>query len=397
MVVLQLPPELWMEIVEGATYIQGELDYRTYDPFQSPSARNLEEAIARVLPTRLSFTLVSRFFHNVALRILYQTLFITGCNRLWSIARCLEANTTRCRMSPSAQEHTLLVKRIHFAAYGEKGWPRSFAKPISGAFEFPNLIIIGGNGNRLGSEEFGQFMRDHFLQRCSAARSIDGTWYSLVGRDLNHCLDFVQSHRNLKSLCSPLWAWPMPTSTPVPDSFKDNVSQIEALAIANFWPFATVPLTALPSLCAIRLIIFNISNLRYIEALSERVTFLDVSSSISLLINLELFPNLRTFINRVGGEPRSRCITRTPHSGLVQVGFSDQYNMPRRRFKSGMTEFDDISLFPQLKQIRLIDLQVCRRFVHQNPRHVKLWVNTGLDKGIRLEAGDGRLLLDLIC
>ena len=397
MVVVQLPPELWMEIVEDATCISGELDYRTYDPFQSPSGHNLEEAIAQVLPTRHSFALVSRFFHKVALPILYQTLFISSCNRLWSIVRCLDANTTRCRMSPDVQEHAPLVKRIHFAAYGEGRWPKSFTKPTPGAFEFPNLIIIGGNGNRLGSEEFGQFMRNHFLQQCSAARSIDGTWYSLVGRDLNHCLNFVQSHRNLKSLCSPLWAWTMQTSSPIPDGFIDNISRIEALAIANFWPFSTVPLTALPSLCALRLIIFNISNLCYVEALGERVTFLDVTSSISLLINLEMFPNLRTFINRVSKEPRSRCITRTPHSALLQVAFSDQCHISRKRFKSGMMQFADISLFPRLSRIRLIDMQVCRRFVHQNTDHVKIWVNTGLDKGIRLEAGDGRLLLDLIC
>jgi len=59
-------------------------------------------------------------------------------------------------------------------------------------------------------------------------------------------------------------------------------------------------------------------------------------------------------------------------------------------------EFVDKSLFPQLKQIRLIDMRTCRRFVHQNPNRVELWVNKGLDKGIRLEAGDGRLLSNLV-
>lgn len=394
MIVPQLPYELLMEIVENATYIAGELDYRTYDPFQSPSARNLEEAVAQVLPTRYSFTLVSRFFHKLALPILYQTLFITDCNQLWTIMRCLDANTTRSRMSPNVLEHALLVKRIHIAAYGEGHWPKSFARPIPGTFEFSNLIIIGGNGNRLGSEEFGEFLRKDFLKRCSAARSIDGTWYSLVGRDINHCLHFVQSHKMLRSLCSPLWAWP--TSPSIPDSFKDSVSQIEALAIANFWPFATVPLTALPFLRALRLIIYNSSNLRYIEALGERLTFLDVTSSITLRINLEMFPNLRTLINRVGSEPRSRCSTRSPHFGLVRVAFSDLFIISRRRFKWGMMDFFNKTLLPQLKQIRLIDMRVCRQLVHQNPVHVKRWVDQGLDQGVRLEAGDGRLLADLI-
>jgi len=394
MVASQLPLELWMEIIENATHILGELDYRTYDPFHSPSARNLEQAVAQVLPTRYSLTLVSHFFHKVALPILYQTLSITDCNRLWSIMQCLDANAARSRVSHNVQQHALLVKRIHLAAYGVGRWPKSFAKPLPGTFEFSNLIIVGGNGNRLGSEEFEEFLRNNFLKRCSAARSIDGTYYGLVGRDI-HCLHFVQSHKNLKSLCSPLWAWE--TSTPIPDSFKDSISRIEALAIANFWPFATVPLTALPSLCALRLIVFNTSNLRYVEALGEKVTFLDVTSSLSLQINLDIFPNLRTFMNRVGSEPRSRCIARSPHTGLVRVAFSDQSAIPpRRRFKKGMMEFTDRSLFPQLKQIRLIDMRVCRRFVHQNPDHVKRWGSKGLDKGIRLESGDGRLLSDLI-
>ena len=390
----QLPHELWMEIIEGATCISGELDYRTYDPFHSPSLRNLEDAMAQVLPTRYSFTLVSRLFHRVALPILYQTLFIANCNRLWSIVRCLEANTTRSRVSPSVLEHALLVKRIHFSVYGEGRWPKSFAKPIPATLDFANLIILSGNGTRLGSEEFGGFLQDHFLQRCSAARSIDGTWLRLVGADVNDCLHFIQPYKNLRSLCSPLWAWP--TNTLIPEGFMDSVSQIEALSVANFWPSATVPLTAFPLLCALRLIIFNSSNLPHVEALGERVTLLDVTSSISLQIDLEMFPNLRTFITRVGSEPRSRCITRSPHSALVRVAFSDQFTISRRRFKWGMMEFVDRSLLPQLKQIRLIDMRVGRRFVQQNPDHVKLWVNTGLDKGIRLEAGDGRLLLDLI-
>ena len=391
----QLPHELWMEIVEDAAYILGELDYRTYDPFNSPSPHNLEEAVTQVLPTRYSFTLVSRFFYNVALPILYQTLLISDSSKLWSIVRCLEANTARSRTSPNVQEHALLVKRIHFAAYGEGRWPKSFPKPISGTFEFSNLIIVGGNGNRLGSEEFGDFLRDHFLKRCRAARSIDGTWHSLVGREFDHCVRFIQSHNNLRSLCSPLWAWS--ANNPMPESFKDSVSRIEALAISNVWPFVTVPLTTLSSLCALRLIIFSLSNLHYVEALGERVTLLDVTSSISLQINLEMFPNLRTFINRVRNEPRSKCTVSSLHSALVQVAFSDQFTIPRKQLKRGMMEFLDKSLLPQLKQIRLIDMRVCRRFVHQNPDHVKLWVDMGLDKGIRLEAGDGRLLSELIC
>jgi hypothetical protein len=394
MAIPQLPHELWMEIVEDTTYIPGELDYRTYDPFLSPSPRNLEQAIAQVLPTRHSFTLVSQFFHSVALPILYQTLLITDCNLLWTIVRCLEANTARSRMSPNVQEHAQLVKRIHFAAYSERRWPKAFAKPIAATFDFTNLIIVGGNGNRLGSEEFGSFLRDHFLERCSAACSIDGTWYSLVGRDINHGLHFVRSHRNLRSLCSPLWAWL--ASNPVPEGFKESVSRVEALAIANYWPFATVPLPTLPYLCALRLIIFNRSNLHHVETLGARVTFLDVTSSISLEINLDIFPSLRTFINRVGIEPHSRCTAHSPHSGLARIAFSDQFTLSRRKFKCGIMEFVDTSLLPKLKQIRLIDMRICRHFVHQNPSHVRLWVNQGLERGIRLEAGDGRLLSDLI-
>jgi hypothetical protein len=186
-----------MEVVEEATYIPGELDYRPYDPFLSPSPLNLEQAVTQFLPTRYAFVLVSRFFHNVALPILYQTLLITDCNRLWSIARCLHANTTRSRISPNVQEHALLVKRIHFAAYRERCWPKFFAKPISGTFEFPNIIIVGGDGNRLRSEEFGDFLRVHFLKRCSAARSLDGSWCGLIGSDIDQCLHFIQSHKNL--------------------------------------------------------------------------------------------------------------------------------------------------------------------------------------------------------
>jgi hypothetical protein len=398
MVVPQLPHELWMEIIEYATYILGELDYRTYDPFHSPSARNLEQAIAQVLPTRYSFTLVSRFFHKVSLPILYQTLSITGSDRLWSIMRCLDANTTRSRMSPNVQEHALLVKRIHLAAYGEGRWPKSFAKPIPGTFEFSNLIIVGGNGNRLGSGEFDVFLQRDFLKRCSAACSIDGTWYTRANTHTHthtHCRHFVQSYKNLRSLCSPVQVWPL--DAPIPDSFKDSLSRVEALTVSCYWPFIKVPLTSLPSLCALRFGEFRIPNLRFVEPLGERVTFLDVAPPVNMQFNLDIFPNLRTLINRVGGWRSSKCIAHSPHSGLVRVAFSDQFIIPqRRKFKQGMIEFIDRSLFPQLKQIRLIDMRVCRRFVHQNPDHVKRWVNEGLDKGIRLEAGDGRLLSDLI-
>lgn len=389
MIVPQLPYELWMEIVENATHISGELDYRTYDPFQSPPARCLEEAVAQVLPTRYSFTLVSRFFHKVALPILYQTLLITDCNQLWNIMRCLDANTTRSRTSPNVQEHALLVKRIHLAAYGEGCWPKSFAKPIPGTFEFSNLTIVSGDGKRLYFVEFGDFLRKHLLTRCSAARSIDGTWYILK---INSCLHFLQSHTNLRSLCYPPW-----DSRTIPNNSKDSFSRIETLAIANYWPFATLPLTALSSLCAVRLIDFKASNLRYVEALGERLTFLDVASSAFLQINLEMFPNLRTLINRAGGQAPAKCIASSPHFGLVRVAFSDQSSISRRSFRCGILEFIDKSLLPRLKQMRLIDIRVCRRFVHQNPVHVKRWVDQGLDQGIRLEAGDGRLLSDLIC
>lgn len=389
MVVPQLPYELWMEIVENATHIPGELDYHTYDPFQSPPARCLEEAVAQVLPTRYSFTLVSRFFHRVALPILYQTLLISDCNQLWNIMRCLDANTTRSRMSSNVQEHALLVKRIHLAAYGEGRWPKSFAKPIPGTFEFSNLTIVSGNGNRLHFSEFGEFLRKDLLTRCSAARSIDGTWYQM---NINHCLHFLRSHKNLRSLC-----YPPSDSRTIPNTLKDSVSRIETLAIANYWPFADLPLTALSSLCAVRLINFQASNLRYVEALGERLTFLDVTSLAFLQINLEMFPNLRTLINCAGSEAHAQCIASSPHFGLVRVAFGDQSIISRRRFRRGIMDFIDNSLLPRLKQMRLIDIRVCRRFAHQNPVHVKRWVDQGLDQGIRLEAGDGRLLSDLIC
>jgi len=384
MTVPQLPYELWMEIIGNGTYIPGELDYRTYNPFQSPSAYNLEGALAQVLRTRYTFTLVSRFFHKVALPTLYQTLCITNCNQLSTIMRCLDANTTRSRMSPNVQEHGLLVRRIHIAAHAKWSWPKSFADPIPGTVQFPNLIIVSGNGNRLESDEFGDFFRKEFLKRCSAAHSIDGMWKKLLGKD-------IEFHKNLRSLCSPVWAWP--ASGPIPDSFKDNVSRIEALTLPNFWPFATVPLTALPSLCALRLLMFANKNLHYVEALGERLTFLDMTVSVGLQINLGMFPNLRTLINSVGSTYHGRCIVHSPHFGLVQVGFSDQSIISHERFEWGMMQFMDKSLFPRLNQIRLIDLGVCWALVGEP---VKRWVDQGLDQGIRLEAGDGRLLSEQV-
>jgi hypothetical protein len=137
------------QLVGDATYISAELDCRTYDPFQSHSTSNLEADFAHVLRScsRYSFTLVSRFFHKVTLPILYQTLCITDCNQLRTIRRSLDANTTRSRIRPACQLSSAYTSLPMTKGAGlNPSRRRSQARTV----KFPNRIIVGGNGNRLG-------------------------------------------------------------------------------------------------------------------------------------------------------------------------------------------------------------------------------------------------------
>jgi hypothetical protein len=388
-IMAELPSELWNEILGYATFVFGELEERTYDPFCCPPAPELALAIKGSRFSRYNFIHVSRAFYTLSIPFLYRTILIDSFASWKRLEDCLATNKRRVCNQPDTPLNTSFIKSIHFLT----GWALSrglTCEPI----DLPNLTIC-----RAAQDNIFAYEPDTIYPRCMRfnaprLRTLEEEFVNAI-----HCL---QTAAHFPSLTS-YFATALYSSPPLRALPYDGTSiRLEATLVGKEWPFHQSLHLDLTHLRAIKMTI-NTSDISSLYTIGHQIQFLDIASShlsnphLAASIELSKLPALVSLIIDIAMMGyRWHLLNGHVHSSLKRVGFivpskQQRYTVYRNHF----SEFDG-HRFPALEQIRILEMSVCRHFVAQNPRRVATWSDKLGSGGVRLEAADGTLLAQLL-
>src|SRR5260370_29729690 len=110
---LLLPNELWLAIIEAATFVPSELDPNIYDRFNIPSSADVGILVTANLPTRHSLVRVSWQFREWTLPILYRTIVVRNARQV---------NGLYSTFSSSTDNLGRLVLRFHLSVKRLRRW-----------------------------------------------------------------------------------------------------------------------------------------------------------------------------------------------------------------------------------------------------------------------------------
>lgn len=147
----------------------------------------------------------------------------------------------------------------------------------------------------------------------------------------------------------------------------------------------------------------NTSDISSLYTIGHQIQFLDIASShldnphLATSIELSKLPALVSLIIDIAMLGyKCHLLDGYIHSSLKRVGFMVPSKQQRHSvYRNHFGNFDG-HRFPVLEQIRILEMPVCRRLVVQNPERVATWTAELGSRGVRLEAGDGRLLTHLV-
>lgn len=113
-----LPTELLCEIVETATFVDGETSTNLHDRFSCPEQTELLDLIMQSLATRRDLCLVSQLFYDICAPVLYRSLPVTSARTLKLALRTF-MDTQKFRPSNPVGH---LVLRFHVAVPSVEEW-----------------------------------------------------------------------------------------------------------------------------------------------------------------------------------------------------------------------------------------------------------------------------------
>ena len=94
-----LPPEIWLETFEFATYVHEAATIKPLDPFSPKrittdvTSANTQAALRLAMKTKLALVLVSRSWRQATMHLLYEHLLIQNPTRATAISRVLEESS----------------------------------------------------------------------------------------------------------------------------------------------------------------------------------------------------------------------------------------------------------------------------------------------------------------
>ncbi|KAG6857707.1 hypothetical protein H0H87_004123 [Tephrocybe sp. NHM501043] len=151
-----LPQEIWLEIMQFATYVHHHHSIVPLDPFaQCRVSRDVMAPNTPSLSTRtkLSLVLVSRSWHKIALQIFYNYLQIRSPTRAEGLLTALE----RSSHGPPEQRlhHGQWTRHIEIYTHARRAGELQYLKTLFRIFqECPNLRILSGHWNHALPPEF---------------------------------------------------------------------------------------------------------------------------------------------------------------------------------------------------------------------------------------------------
>ena len=382
----QLPPELWHEILGHATFVFGELEERIYDPFCCPPAHELGLAIKGSQSSRYNFIHVSRAFYMLSIPHLYRTILVAGPISWKRFEQGLAFNQRRVCIQPNTLPNTSFIRSIHFlTAWALNG-------ELNGSMiSLPNLTICRSTKTNILA--YDAEIRHPFCIGIKAPRlrALEGVYH-----DARTCLH-TAAHFPSLTYCTATILHSNPTIRELP--YDGSPIRLEATTVGKEWPFHRELHLDPARIRAIKMTEIR-PDLSSLYTIGHQIQFLDITSSHWCYrrpaIELSMLPALITLITDIAITGYNwQLLDGQIHKSLKRVGFTVQSRQQRHNvYRSHLRRFD-CHRFPALEQIRLLEMPTCRRLVAQNPGRSAIWSSELGSRGVRLEAADGTLLVDL--
>jgi hypothetical protein len=401
---VNLPPEIWISIGELATFVYGEVETNFRDPFVAPPQFDIAVGVQKVIPTRQSLVLVSKFFFTTFTPLLYRSILLEDAKSLRRLVETLKGQ----RSLDVSQRNGSWIRRLFLNTKRERHWRDLPASGTQDLLEYlPRLQVVGIRGR------------------------------------LNHCYSFPfnlnHSSKELKVIYAPYLDVKLPDHIRSPTDISDAFPNLRHTVIRDMsWDQIVDPLNLIyhfthlvnpidPSLhflhCSTKsikpflrdahtfssLTIAGITVTSPIDGWSNfgeiaacRVTTLDLSGAEGdyyphpphfILQCAAKFSHLETLVINFHVHRQSTGVpafSKLRHLGLFsplrQVGRQNMNKAFDRLFKCQPT------IFPRLERIRVLQPSVSTHIVQRFMVRIVKWTDQFSSKGVRLENYKGELL-----
>jgi len=404
----QLPPEIWLQILEIATVVPSELNANAVSIFERSTHLEAQQARKRILPTRRALPLVCKAFYALATQFLYKSILLRkgkSARRLletFGVGGTADANPkagTRNSMS-----HGRWTKRLDVDIKRSHCWgSTAHAELLQLLPLMPNLTILV----------------------CL------GVWDL---RDDQVLVRALQSCRNLKMVYLPPDMLPkyekaifqVVTTPPLTSSLRIfypnhpgfspgsdrtanyyiNSSQccnLRALTSSDAWiqKYAARDPSYFPHLRTLH--VFGDIYRPFLQIHGHKITTLDleVSKWEYAVATIQFVPNLRNIILDIVSiidlaRKIDRCKAAVPDSlktDLVRLVGMTVNSTQARHSHYGLVFKLIPMLFPKMEQLRILERSIVDSLCKQ-PGRVWRWHSQLVEKKVRLEREDGQLLIE---
>jgi hypothetical protein len=401
---VNLPPEIWNLIGELAAFVYGEVETNFQDPFAAPPQFEIAVGVQKVMPTRRSLVLVSKFFYATFMSLLYRSIVLEHANSLQRLAETLKGQ----RSLDVSQRHGPWTRRLFLITRRERHWrdlPTIGAQDL--LEDLPRLQILGIRG-RLTQRRHFPFNLNH---SCKELKVLHASHFSITLPDhIRSPAAFSDAFPNLfhtviRTITGDQFVDPScPTYRHsrvvnfIDPSFRFlhcSTSSIKPF-LDDAHTFSSIPINGL----TVTSLIDDWS--RFGAMAACRVTTLDLSGSALdplpyppylILQRAAKFTRLETLVINFHVHRQSTSVPT--FSNLRHLGL---FALLRQISRKDMTHaFDRLygcqqSIFPRLENIRILQPSVSTHIIQQSTARIVWWTDRFSSRGVRLENYKGELL-----
>ena len=401
---VNLPPEIWDVIGEFAAFVYGEVETNFRDPFAAPPQLDIAIGVQKVIPTRRSLVLVSKFFFTTFTSLLYRSIVLEDAKSLHRLVETLKGQ----RSLDVSQRNGRWIRRLFLITKRERHW-RDL--PTIGARylleDLPRLQVVGIRGRLNHCWQF-PFNLSH---SCKELTAIYASHFTIKLPDhIRSPADISDAFPNLCHTVIRDISWDQPVGSPhLTHRYTHSVNPIDPslrflhCSTSSIEPF----LRDAHSFSSITITGLTVTSpvddwSSFGEMAACRVTTLDLSGAEAdphpnppylILQYAAKFTHLETLVVNFHLNRQSTIVPaflNLRHLGL----FTPLRQISRKDMNHAFCRLNKCqrSTFPRLERIRVLQPSVSTHGVQRFAASIVKWTDSFSSKGVRLENYKGELL-----
>jgi len=399
---LNLPPEIWNVIGELATFVYGEVETNFQDPFAAPPQFDIAVAVQKVIPTRQSLVVVSKFFFTTFTPLLYRSILLEDAKSLRRLVETLRSQ----RSLDISQRNGPWIRRLFLNTKRRRHWRDLSAIGAQDLLEdLPRLqvVCIRGRLNRCSQFPF------NLNHSCKELKSIYASHFNIKLPDhIRSPTDFSDAFPDLRHTVIRDISWDQivgpsdlihPSThfvNPIDPSLRFLHCSTESIKpfLSDAHTFSSLTITGITVMSTFD----DWSSFGDLAAC--RVTTLDISraglvhySPHLILQYATKFTHLKTLVINFYIDRQN--ISIPAFSNLRHLGLFAPLRQIRRKDMNytfdGLYKCQQSSL-PRLAHIRILQPSVSTRIIQRFTSCVLSWTSQFSKKGVRLESYKGESL-----